>query len=505
MSLFQYGFRRVPTARNGGGGEYSGSAPPHMPSFEDSGLGRVEYDLVIADVSGEADPLPKAKKPRTPRSTYAVYTPENRALIGKYALENGNKSARLKYLADFTNLNESTVRNFKKAYKERVKSQKNQQCPQPITAIPSGVRGRPPILMELDQKLIKFLRAVRTKGGVINVHVVRAAATALIASNPSSSQHLLKIEMPRSWIQSIYRRMGFTKRMGTTARPPVPKGLFDECRVHYLSSIDMKMKKYKIPPELVLNADQTPSSYISVGRTTMEKRGSKSVAIKGLSDKRNITLTFVISLAGEFLPIQIIYSGKTVASQPRGFRFPKGFCVSQNPKHWSNEQETMKLIEDIINPYIIKKRAELNLPETQKALVIWDVFKGQVTEKVMEKLNSLNCEFVPVPANMTHFFQPLDLTVNGAVKNYMRKQFVTYYSDAVKKQLDSGKSIEDIEVDFRLSTIKPLRAQWLVNMYNFCTADKGARIINRGWKKAGISGLLDGSVKLPCEDPFQTI
>ena len=81
-------------------------------------------------------------------------------------------------------------------------------------------------------------------------------------------------------------------------------------------------------------------------------------------------LTLVISLAGEFLPLQIIYGGKTVASQPCGFNFPKGFCVSQNPNHWSNEQETMKLIENIISPYIVKKRAELKLPEAQKALVI---------------------------------------------------------------------------------------------------------------------------------------
>lgn len=63
----------------------------------------------------------------------------------------------------------------------------------------------------------------------------------------------------------------------------------------------------------------------------------------------------------------------------------------------------------------------MKLPEAQKALVIWDVFKGQMTDTIMEKLYSLNCEFVPVPANMTHFFQPLDLTVNEAAKNYMRK------------------------------------------------------------------------------------
>ena len=98
----------------------------------------------------------------------------------------------------------------------------------------------------------------------------------------------------------------------------------------------------------------------------------------------------------------------------------------------------MKLIEVIINPYLVKKRAELELPTAQKALVIWDIFKGQVTAKVLEKLQSINCEFVPMSTNMTHFFHPLDLTVNGSAKQFMRKQFITYYSDAVKKKLDRG-------------------------------------------------------------------
>ena len=69
--------------------------------------------------------------------------------------------------------------------------------------------------------------------------------------------------------------------------------------------MNQKIKLYSIPVELVLNADQTPSSYVTVGRQTMAARGSKSVPVAGHSDKRNITLTFVVSLAGEFLPMQI--------------------------------------------------------------------------------------------------------------------------------------------------------------------------------------------------------
>lgn len=77
-------------------------------------------------------------------------------------------------------------------------------------------------------------------------------------------------------------------------------------------------------------------------------------------------------------------------------------------------------VYDYCSIYIVRKRSELSLPATQKALVIRDVFKGQVTEKVLDKLKSPNCEFVAVPANL--FFQSLDLTVNRSAKQFMQKQ-----------------------------------------------------------------------------------
>lgn len=45
-------------------------------------------------------------------------------------------------------------------------------------------------------------------------------------------------------------------------------------------------------------------------------KGSKTVAIAGSTVKRMITATFVITLSGDFLPIQLIYGGKTMKSLP---------------------------------------------------------------------------------------------------------------------------------------------------------------------------------------------
>ena len=304
----------------------------------------------------------------------------------------------------------------------------------------------PPLLLELDCKLISFVKNLRARGGVVNGCVISAAAEGLIRRNPSLHQRYISFEPTRGWIQSIYRRCNFSRRAGTTERPPVPRGMYEECKLSFLTDIDECIKKHKIPPELdVLNADQTPSSYVSVGRMTMAEKNSQSVPIKGLTDKRNITLTFVISLAGEFLPMQVIYQGKTKASLPRNFVFPKGFCLPQNPQHYSNEEETLKLIDSIINSYLVQTRHQLNLPPTQKAIHIWDVFRGQKTERVMSKLGSLNIEIVSVLAIMTRFFfHNLDLTVHGQAKKFCKEK--------VQRQLDSGTSFEDIEVDLHRRT-----------------------------------------------------
>ena len=139
----------------------------------------------------------------------------------------------------------------------------------------------------------------------------------------------------------------------------------------------------------------------------MASKNSSSVPIKGLTVKRNITLTFVISLSGEFSPMQFIYQEKTSRSQPVGFKFPNGFAVSQHEKHYSNEAETQS--HQAIR-WEEKERTEA--ATNQRALLIWDVFKGHTTARVLSKLACLNIVVVSVPANMTHFFQPLDLTVN---------------------------------------------------------------------------------------------
>ena len=73
----------------------------------------------------------------------------------------------------------------------------------------------------------------------------------------------------------------------------------------------------------------------------MEFARSKSVSVIGSGDKHSITVTFVVNLTGNFLPMQLICSGKTDRCIPNVV-FPKRLSVSVSPKHYSNEEETKK-------------------------------------------------------------------------------------------------------------------------------------------------------------------
>jgi hypothetical protein len=137
-------------------------------------------------------------------------------------------------------------------------------------------------------------------------------------------------------------------------------------------------------------------------------------------------------------------------------------------------------------PYVKNKREELKLSSTQPAIVLFDVFKGQLTSDIVSLLEDSNIYLVKIPANCTDRLQPMDFSVNKAAKEFMRKKFSEWYSTEVQKQLEKGAK-EISPVDLRMSIMKPLGAQWLVSLYDYLK--EHSTIISNGFKAAGITQI----------------
>ena len=81
----------------------------------------------------------------------------------------------------------------------------------------------------------------------------------------------------------------------------------------------------------------------------------------------------------------------------------------------------------------------------------------------------------------------------------------SWYSAQIQSQLDSGGVRDDVDVDLRLSVLKPIHVTWIVSMYNHLSSSEGRRSIPKGWKKAGVTDVVSGSKKLPPEDPSEDL
>ena len=185
-------------------------------------------------------------------------------------------------------------------------------------------------------------------------------------------------------------------------------------------------------------------------------------------------------------------------------KFLESFYLSFNEKkHWGNEKESLKIIEDIIVPYVTKQRKKLSSPN-QPALLIMDVFKGQMTNPVLKKLEEHNILLIRVLGNMTHLFQPLNLTFNGNFKQLIKQKFVEWHANKVTRALDDGQDLESITIDFKLSTVKPLDAKWVMEAYNHMTPCIGKDICLEGCKKSGIQEALENGLEHN-SDPFKDI
>ena len=416
----------------------------------ESGIGALDHQVAI-EAAQTAISVPHKQKQNK------KFTDKDRYIIGKYASENGTAAAQRKFKLSHKNLGESTIRTFKKKYETMIKNARiNKETPQ--KRIVAKKRGRPVLLREIDEMVQRFLEALRKKGGVVNAVVARSVAKALVKSSGKKDLEVLDLD-GRWWIQSLFRRMGFVRRAATTSKVEIPEGAKKEAEMVYLYKIVSMVEKYQIPKSMILNLDQTPLKFAPCSRHTLEKRNEKHVAISGTSYKQAITGIFVITLDGNGLPFQLIYGEKTSKSM----------------------EESLKILEEVIIPYLKKQREVEQLSEDHPALLILDLFRGQLTKVVVGEMQKHNILMCQVPANMTHIFQPLDLTVNGSAKSFLKAKFIEWFAEKIDEGLEEGKALEDIDIKLTLTLLQPIHGSWICDLYNYLSSSKGKSIIENGW------------------------
>ena len=196
-----------------------------------------------------------------------------------------------------------------------------------------------------------------------------------------------------------------------------------------------------------------------------QKKNTKKVKLAGLDDKHQITAVFAATVAGGFFPPRLIYKGTTRACLSAN-KFPDSWHVTYTHNHWCNEDTVKLYTEKIIVPFIQKKKDELKLPSSQRALCIMYGFKAQCTREVVKLLDHHGIEIAYVPATCTREPQPLDLSVNKPVKDFISWKIQERYSSQIVSQMGGSDNITPI-TSFTLKGMKSLGVQWMMGVVNY--------------------------------------
>ena len=440
------------------------------------------------------------------RGPYKRYSPRLRAEIGQYASHHGVAAAARYFSKKLEQrVSETTVRSLRSAYVEGVNRKRPVELDEDdgdILSLPLKKRGRSVLLgPELDAQVQLYLKKVREGGGAVTARIVMAAARGILLKCDRSKlvEFGGHVELNRQWAHSLLKRMKFVQRKATTAKSKGSDANFVDQKKSFLADVVATVTMEEIPPDLILNWDQTGIKIVPCSTWTMDRQGAKRVEMIGANDKRQITAVLCGTLMGDFLPVQVIYKGKSSRCHPR-FEFPPEWHITHSPKHWSTELTMVQYVDHIIVPYVEKVR-ESHSDDTP-ALVIMDNFKGQITESFLSLLDSHNIHVCLLPPNTTDRLQPMDISVNKAVKDYLRRQFDQWYSEQVMAQLDDVADPEAIElqpIDLGLPALKELGAKWLVDMAAHIS--ENPQIIVNGFIHSGITGALDGQQPADFDTP----
>ncbi|KAJ8496334.1 hypothetical protein ONZ45_g12488 [Pleurotus djamor] len=274
----------------------------------------------------------------------------------------------------------------------------------------------------LEESVRTQLTGLRRSGIAINI---RLARTIMLALTLAKHPELLKtFKCSESFVRSyLHNVLQWSKRKGTRAAAHLPADAPDVCERAFFRIVNL-MKEHDIPAKLVINADQLGKTLITGNNTTWAHTGDKQVDVAYKEEKRAFTLMVASTMAGEILPFQQVWQGKTRGSIPKavapgfdeaeqlGFQFT--FAASEKKtSHFSTFKTMCEWVDGVLVPFIARTKAsdpDLRDVPNQKSILFIDcypVHTGTEFRTWLQK-NHPNILLLFVPANCTGVFQPAD-------------------------------------------------------------------------------------------------
>ena len=282
-----------------------------------------------------------------------------------------------------------------------------------------------------------------------------------------------------SWCYRFLKRNNYSIRRTTHLGQELKANAKEEF-VKFLNIIYSIRRTYNINEsyEYIINIDETPIWFEMSSNTTIEKIGNKSVTIKTFgSERTRLSLLLAINANGGKLKPLIVFRGKFNSTKQN--RLNKNLHVAKKELYvvcQENSWVTKEIFEFWLTNILFPYGRFIN--KNSYKLLIMDRASTHYLTNLTSLLEKEKWKYCLIPPGLTRFAQPLDISINFPMKQYL----INY--DSL----------------FRINTlnkIKPTEEDIINKIYEIW--NDGSKItkemIFNSFKKPGISVKLDNSEK----------
>lgn len=407
---------------------------------------RTDEQKVQDDIDSVLEDVPVA--PAMPKNGVKRHRrPPNWEDIADEAEIWGNDAALANFASDFDGASQTAKYQRLNQWKKDLKDKK----------VSSVYQGQPSYGSEIDLLLLADCHTRRAVGLPIDdvilrrmliVHLAKAGKEGELIENGG------KYHYGHSWAMRFYKRHKLASRVCTTKMRELP-GDFEAKKATYLKVGAELIHKYNVPPELVINGDETAVLLVNRAKVTRNTVGAKRVRILGMGeDKAQITATIFVTETGDVLPYQMIFAGTTTRCHPKSVK-PADCLWTNTVSHWQSVETYLELLAWAIVPYKNNTIRALGLPANQRTILKHDL---HFTHKDARVLAYLKANFICplyVPAGCTDIIQECDVVVNKPFKNAVRSAFRDHLDALFQTHLRAGRPPTDFAPKLTMGTLKP--------------------------------------------------
>ena len=216
----------------------------------------------------------------------------------------------------------------------------------------------------------------------------------------------------------------FIKKVGLSYRVSthIAQKSFKETELSSQYFVSMARERVNaLPPEAVLNMDQTPIWYSYHSGRTLEVKGTRSVnVLSSMTSTQRATLNAAVTMSGDKLMPFTIFKGSRsgkIATKELPTFSSRGLWACQK-KAWCDEDLMVFWVKKILVPWAMAQKA---LHPGIIPLLLLDAYKVHMMGVIVELTQSYGIEVLHIPAGCTYLCQPVDVGINRPLKAKMEE------------------------------------------------------------------------------------